>query len=74
MLFRHLHSKAVQRSPLSSKKYWMALQVILSRILTAGAIHKEKLKDAGDWEDGGKNSRGIWFEQRECKEEEEEEG
>lgn len=52
----------------------MTLQVMLGRILTAGAIHKGKLEDIGDWEDGGKDNGGSWFEERNGKKEVKEEG
>lgn len=52
----------------------MTLQVMLSRILTAGAIDKEKLEDAGDWENGGKDSGGSSFEERKGKKKSKEEG
>lgn len=52
----------------------MTLQVMLSRILTAGAIDKEKLEDAGDWENGGKDSGGSSFEERKGKKKGKEEG
>lgn len=47
---------------------------MLSRILTAGAIDKEKLEDAGDWENGGKDSGGSSFEERKGKKKGKEEG